>query len=35
MTTNTRFPGQVVQSPASKIIAHTQSLHALLSEIPP
>ena len=34
MTTNTCFPGRVVQSPASKIIDHTQSLHAWLSEIP-
>jgi len=35
MTTNARSPGQVVSSFASKIICHTQSLHALLSEIPP
>ena len=30
MTTNTRSPRQVVQSPATKVIGHTQSLHAFL-----
>jgi len=35
MATNTRSPRQVVWSSACKIISHTQSLHALLPEIPP
>jgi len=30
MTTNTRSPWQVVQSPVTKVIDHTQSLHAFL-----